>query len=135
MPRRMRQVRIPIRGAVRAILLCVAAGCVSPQTVRCPIKDQDLTAKILEVAPVGTSREEAIRRLRAAGIDGAFGSQGSAFGKDYFCCQSWRQPSGEVWRISLLVHFDKSGNVCETLELPDLSASGPQTAKAARRTS
>lgn len=107
---------------IGVILLCLLGGCVGPQTVRCPIEDADLTKKILAVAPVGTPREETIQRLKAAGIDGAFGSDKSAFGKDYYCCQTWRRSHGEVWRISLLLHFDKSGKLCETLDLPDLNA-------------
>jgi hypothetical protein len=118
------------RVAASVLLLCFIAGCVGPQTVRCPLDDSDLTKKILAVAPVGTLRDETVRRLRAAGIDGAFGSENSAFGKDYYCCQAWRRPHGEVWRISLLLHFDKAGNLCETLELPDLHADNPKSAKA-----
>ena len=41
----------------------------------------------------------------------------------------WRQPNGEVWRISLLLHFDKSGNLSETLDLPDLNPDHPKPAK------
>jgi len=117
------------RIAACGILLCLLGGCVGPQAVRCPLDDSDLTKKILAVAPVGTPRDETVRRLRAAGIDGAFGSEHSAFGKDYYCCQAWRRPHGEVWRISLLLHFDKAGNLCETLELPDLHADNPKSAK------
>jgi hypothetical protein len=114
-----------------AILMSVAAGCVGPQiqAVRCPIDDKELNKKILEVAPVGTPRDEAVKRLTDAGIRGAFGSEHSGFGKDYYCCQAWRQPNGEVWRISLLLHFDKSGNLCETLDLPDLNPDRPKPAK------
>jgi hypothetical protein len=111
------------------LLLFVLAGCVGPQTVRCPIADADLTKKILDVAPIGTPRDEAIGRLKAAGIDGAFGSDHSAFGKDYFCCQTWRREHGEVWRISLLLHFDKSGKLCETLDLPDMTDDHPKRAR------
>jgi hypothetical protein len=112
-----------------AILALAVAGCVGPQTVRCPIEDAALTKKILEVVPVGTPRDEAIKRMREAGIGGAFGSEHSAFGKDYFCCQTWRRSNGEVWRISLLLHFDKSGKLCETLDLPDLNADRAKPAK------
>ncbi len=110
-------------------MLCIIAGCVGPQMVRCPLDDSDLSKKILAVAPVGTPRDEAVRRLKEAGIVGAFGSEHSAFGKDYYCCQAWRRPQGEVWRISLLVHFDKSGKLCETLDLPDLNADRSKPAK------
>jgi hypothetical protein len=104
------------------LLLGLIAGCVGPSTVRCPIPDADLTKKILAIAPVGTPRDEAIRKLREAGVGGAFGSDKSGFGKDYFCCQTWRRSHGEAWRISLLLHFDKEGKLVETLDLPDLNA-------------
>lgn len=124
--------RIPAPGryvVAGTILLCLAAGCVAPQTVRCPLEDATLDKKILEIAPVGTPRDEAVKRLNDAGIRGAFGSEHSGFGKDYYCCQVWRQPNGEFWRISLLLHFDKSGNLSETLDLPDLNPDHPKPAK------
>ena len=121
--------RMSVPAAVGGILLCIMAGCVGPQTVRCPLDDSELTKKILALAPVGTPREETVQRLKAAGIDGSFGSERSAFGKDYYCCQTWRRSPGEIWRISLLLHFDKSGNLCETLELPDLHADNPRSTK------
>jgi hypothetical protein len=119
------------RGIYLVTLLCLLAGCVSPQMVRCPIADADLTKRILEIAPIGTSRDETIQKLRAAGIDGAFGADKSAIGKDYFCCRSWQRPNGEVWRINLLLHFDKSGYFVETLDLPDLDSSKLKPAKSA----
>jgi hypothetical protein len=113
------------------ILILAMAGCVGPQMVRCPIADADLTKRILEIAPKGTPRDETIAKLKAAGIDGSFGAEKSAFGKEYFCCQSWRRPDGEVWRINLLVHFDKAGNFVETLDLPDLDSARLKPAKSA----
>jgi hypothetical protein len=118
--RRIASRRILGRASAGAILLCLIAGCVAPQMVRCPLEDADLTKKILAIAPIGTPRDETIRKLKAAGIAGAFGSERSAFGKDYYCCQAWRHSQGEVWKISLLLHFDKDGNFCETLDLPSL---------------
>jgi hypothetical protein len=121
------------RCAAGALLCCLLAGCVAPQTVRCPLEDAALTKKILEVAPIGTPRDETIKRLNEAGIAGAFGTE-HTLGKDYknyYCCQIWRQPHGEVWRISLLLHFDNAANFCETLDLPDFN---PDRAKPARST-
>jgi len=111
--------------------LCLLAGCVGPQMVRCPIADADLTKRIVEIAPIGTPRDETIQKLRSAGIDGAFGTEKSAIGKEYFCCRSWQRPNGEVWRINLLLHFDKAGNFSETLDLPDLDSSKLKPAKSA----
>jgi len=113
------------------VLILLIAGCVAPELVRCPIADADLTKRIFEIAPKGTPRDETIAKLKTAGIDGSFGSGKSALGKDYFCCQSWRRPDGEVWRINLLLHFDKAGNFVETLDLPDLDSARLKPAKSA----
>jgi hypothetical protein len=113
------------------VLIGLLAGCVAPQMVRCPLQDADLTKKIMAIAPVGTPRDETIQRLKAAGIDGAFGSDKSAIGSEYYCCRSWRRENGEVWRINLLLHFDKSGNFCETLDLPELNPARLKPAKSA----
>lgn len=113
------------------LVVLLVAGCVAPQMVRCPIADVELTKKILEIAPKGTPRDETIAKLKAEGIEGSFAPVKSAMGKDYFCCQSWRRPNGEVWRINLLLHFDKSGNFVETLDLPDLDSSHLKAAKSA----
>jgi hypothetical protein len=113
------------------VLALLIAGCAAPQLVRCPIADADLTKRIFEIAPKGTPRDETIAKLRAAGLAGSFGGEKSAFGKDYFCCQTWRQPDGEVWRINLLLHFDKAGNFVDTLDLPDLNTTGLKPAKSA----
>jgi hypothetical protein len=110
------------------IFLVLFSGCVVPQMVRCPIADADLSKNIFEIAPKGTPRDETIAKLRAAGIDGSFAPDKSTMGKDYFCCQSWRRPDGEVWRINMLLHFDKSGNFVETLDMPNAD-SGLKPAK------
>jgi hypothetical protein len=112
------------------MLLVLISGCVVPQMVRCPVADADLSKNIFEIAPKGTPRDETIAKLRAAGIDGSFAPDKSTMGKDYFCCQTWRRPSGEVWRISMLLHFDKSGNFVETLDMPNAD-SGLKPAKSA----
>jgi len=119
--------------ALGAVLAGIVAGCVNPQLVRCPLSDSDLTKQILEVAPMGTSRDEAVDKLKSAGIDGAFGSARSQFGQEYYCCTTWRRPHGEIWKISLLLHFDKSGKLCETLELPDLHPESPKASKTSRQ--
>jgi hypothetical protein len=111
------------------LIVVLIAGCVVPQMVRCPVADTDLTKRILEIAPKGTPRDETIGKLKAEGIDGSFAPVKSAMGKDYFCCQSWRRPNGEVWRINLLLHFDKEGNFVETLDLPDNDSSHLKPAK------
>ncbi len=112
------------------LFLVLFSGCVVPQMVRCPVADADLSKNIFEIAPKGTPRDETISKLRAAGIDGSFAPDKSTMGKDYYCCQSWRRPSGEVWRISMLLHFDKSGNFVETLDMPNAD-SGLRPAKSA----
>jgi hypothetical protein len=137
-PARLRVFDMPIhsrasnRSHFRKSLLVFSlliAGCIAPQMVRCPIADADLTKKIFEIAPKGTPRDETIAKLKAAGIDGAFAADRSPMGKDYFCCRSWRRPDSEVWRINLLLHFDKNGEFVETLDLPEFDSARLKPAK------
>ena len=91
----------------------------------CPLEDPILNKKILAIAlrrhAAGSDRQTADRRGHPRGV----WFEHSGFGKDYYCCQAWRRPNGEVWRISLLLHFEKAGNFCETLDLPDLNPDHP----------
>ncbi len=108
--------------AAAGFLWCTVCGCVSHRAVaHCPLDQSELSKQILAIAPVGTPRDEAVRKLREAGIAGEFGSKSSKLGQDYYCCQSWRRANGETWRLSMLLHFDAAGKLTETLELPDIS--------------
>lgn len=112
-----------------ALFTCIFVGCTGRQVVRCPVDDSELRRQILAVAPLGTPREETLRRLKSAGIGGSFGSKGSKIGSNYYCCDTWRRADGPAWRMNVLLQFDKSGALCEVLELPDLILGGSKTKK------
>ena len=59
--------------------------------------------------PEGTSREEAQRRLKAAGIDSSPGANGSI---SYVAL--WNRPNGERWHMNVALLFDAAGNLYRT---------------------
>ena len=65
--------------------------------------------KIIEIAPKGTSRENAVANLKEAGIAGEF-----ARGDNIYYCGSWRQKNGIVWRTNVALLFDEEGKVIGT---------------------
>ncbi|HET6426251.1 MAG TPA: hypothetical protein VFG20_21345 [Planctomycetaceae bacterium] len=99
-----------------AVLLVVAfCGCQltpAPPLTPCPLPIAEQTAKILEIAPLGTPRDEAIERLEKAGIVGNF-STGSS--KSTFYCDVWPQPDKERWHINVVLLFDEDGALYGTL--------------------
>jgi hypothetical protein len=122
--------RLPsLTAALAGSLLLSVVGCLTHTLVRPPIEQTEMVKQILAIAPIGTPRDEAVRRLKAAGIRGDF-EMTKSYAGEYFACQSWQRKNGDEWKLSLLLHFDKSGKLYETLELPDLYADGD---KAARR--
>lgn len=106
------------------VLLAMSlAGCQmtpAPQLTECPLPVPEQTARILELVPLGTPRDEAIERLEKAGIVGNF-STGSS--KSTFYCDIWPQPDNERWHINVVLLFDENGVLYGTL--PAL----PSTAK------
>lgn len=61
---------------------------------------------ILEVAPHGTPREQAVEALTAAGVQGAFGVAESVY-----YCDVWNRSDGSVWRLDVAVFFDQAGSL------------------------
>lgn len=90
----------------------------APPLQPCPLPIAEQTAKILEIAPLGTAREEAIKRLDDAGIIGNF-STGSS--KSTYYCDIWPQDDGLRWHINVVLLFDENGTLYGTL--PQLPAS------------
>jgi len=66
---------------------------------------------VLEVVPAGTSRDEAERRLKAAGIEASPGGNGSIY---YIAL--WKRPNGEHWHMNVALLFDKAGRLYQTRE-------------------
>ena len=92
--------------------LCYAAGCQltpSPGLVACPLPVAEQAAKVVEVAPLGSTREEAMKRLTDAGIRGNFGENESLF-----YCDVWERDQTERWHMNVVLLFDEQGRLYST---------------------
>src|SRR5579872_158869 len=98
-------------GALAVGLAALFAGCAAPGTnlVDCPLSTEQQQQRVLEIVPRGTSRAEAERRLRAAGIEYSEG-QGSSI----YYLGLWTRPDGKRWHINVALLFDKDGKVYQT---------------------
>lgn len=87
----------------------VIVGCQmtpAPGLISCPFPVEEQTAKILEIVPLGTPRDEAIKRLEEAGIVGNFSIGDS---KSTYYCDVWQQGKDERWHINVVLLFDEDG--------------------------
>jgi len=116
-----------------ALTLLVLSGCasLSTQIVACPLTYSEQVKEVLNVVPKGTRREEALRKLAAAGIEGSFG-----ISRRVYYCELWSRPDGSRWHLNVALLFDETGKLyktqaadCEITASPDksLPTSGPQS--------
>ncbi len=92
-----------------ALSVSVAAGCQmtpAPGLVTCPLPVAEQTAKILDIAPLGTPRDEVIKKLDKAGVIGNFSTGDS---KSTYYCDVWQQDKDERWHINVVLLFDENG--------------------------
>lgn len=61
---------------------------------------------ILEIAPLGTPRDETIARLTESGIAGSFG-----LSETIYYCDIWNRPDGPRWHLNVALYFDPQGNL------------------------
>src|SRR5262245_36787278 len=89
----------------------VAAGCSSPgkPLIESPLSFSQQQQAVLEVVPRGTSRGEAEKRLRAAGIEFTPGGNGSIY-----YLSLWNRRDGTRWHISVALLFDSAGKLYES---------------------
>ena len=64
---------------------------------------------MLEIVPRGTSRAEAERRLRTAGIEFSPGQRNSIY-----YLGLWNRADGKRWHINVALLFDKEGRLYQT---------------------
>jgi hypothetical protein len=95
-------------GTLGIAALALLFGCqtLSPALVPCPLPVAEQAARIQELVPLGTPREQAIERLKRAGIDGTLGAANSIY-----YCDTWRQNDQERWHINVELLFDQNGKV------------------------
>lgn len=85
----------------------VAAGCQltpAPQLVTCPLSSADQVAEILQIVPIGTSREDVPAKLKAAGIAGGFNTN-----RSIYYCDLWKRDGDLRWHINVSLLFDEQG--------------------------
>lgn len=78
----------------------------APGLITCPLPVAEQTAKILDIAPLGTPRDEVIKKLDKAGIIGNFSTGDS---KSTYYCDVWQQDKDERWHINVVLLFDENG--------------------------
>lgn len=106
-------------GGLHAGRLCVialatvllAAGCTSfsHQIVPCPLSFSEQEKEVLTIAPLGTKRDDVLRRLATAGIEGNFGISQSVY-----YCDLWNRENGERWHMNLGLQFNDAGVLYKT---------------------
>lgn len=92
-----------------AVSVSVTAGCQmtpAPGLVSCPFPVADQTAKILDIVPLGTPRDDVVKRLDEAGVIGNFSTGDS---KSTYYCDVWQREKGERWHINVVLLFDENG--------------------------
>jgi hypothetical protein len=87
---------------------CVGLG-ITHAIVPCPLTYSEQEKELLTVVPKGTRREDALRRLAAAGVEGSFG-----ISRRVYYCELWKRPSGERWHINVALLFDDAGKFYKT---------------------
>lgn len=93
------------------LLTLVVSGCasLSRQIVACPLTYSEQEKEVLAIVPKGTRREEALRRLSVAGIEGSFGTS-----RRIYYCELWTRPNGERWHMNVALLFDEVGKLYRT---------------------
>ena len=97
--------------AAAALLGLTLAGCLSfPRPIMpSPLSYSEQEKELLAIVPKGTRREEALRRLAAAGIEGSFG-----ISHRVYYCDLWNRSNGERWHINVALLFDDTGKFYRT---------------------
>jgi len=110
------------RGVLGIALSALLTSCATSATslVQCPLSPEQQQQAVLEIVPRGTSRTEAERRLRTAGIEYSPGQRNSIY-----YLGLWNRSDGRRWHINVALLFDKDGRLYQTR--PGDSATEPLT--------
>ncbi|OYW15945.1 MAG: hypothetical protein B7Z55_14490 [Planctomycetales bacterium 12-60-4] len=93
------------------------AGCQltpAPGLTNCPLPVNEQVHEILQIVPLGTSRDEASQRLTKAGFAGNFSENQSIY-----YCDIWDKGEGVRWHINVMLLFDEQGKLYATR--PDMN--------------
>ena len=87
--------------------LFLLSGCMSRGTIQpSPWTYSQQREAILEIAPLGTPRDDVVTRLANAGIEGSFG-----ISESIYYCDIWDRSDGARWHVNIALYFDESGNL------------------------
>jgi hypothetical protein len=100
-----------LRWTAAGLIALTITGCVSlnRSIMPCPLTYSEQEREILTILPKGTRREEAMRRLTAAGVEGSFGSS-----RRVYYCDLWNRKNGDRWHINVALLFDDTGRFYRT---------------------
>ncbi len=103
--------QMPFLHRVCGLASLVAVGCagLTSQIVPCPLTYSEQEKEILAVVPKGTRRDEVLRKLATAGIDGSFG-----ISRRVYYCELWNRPDGSRWHLNVALLFDEVGRLYMT---------------------
>ena len=94
--------------ALGFFLFAPAGGCSSPPTslVESPLTVEQQQRAVLDLVPVGSTRDEAERRLKAAGIEYT-----ASRSQSIYYLSLWNRRDGERWHINVALLFDGEGKL------------------------
>lgn len=108
-------------------LALLGSGCMSLGDFAAlpPIDNSHMSHAIAQIAPLGTPRDEAIQRLKAAGVEGEYlrvekmfvnaegprPPQQATTLDNFFVCERWVRPNGELWQFQADLEFDETGRL------------------------
>ncbi|MBI1349224.1 hypothetical protein GC163_23390 [bacterium] len=107
--------------------LCGCQLTPAPGLIACPLPVTEQVQTVLEIVPLGTSRDDALKALDKAGFAGGFGSNQSIY-----YCDIWDQGKGERWHMNVQLLFDDEGKLYATR--PDTTGELDPTPRAGKAT-
>jgi hypothetical protein len=97
------------RGCPLALVVLVGCASLSTQITPCPLTYSEQEKEILSLVPKGSRRDDALRKLAAAGVDGSFG-----ISRRVYYCELWKRPDGSRWHLNVALLFDETGRLYKT---------------------
>jgi|GEM_PF-1487125 len=113
-----------------ACCACLVCGCQltpAPGLIPCPLPATEQVHKVLDIAPLGTPRDDVVKALEKAGFAGGFGSNQSIY-----YCDIWDHGDGERWHMNVMLLFDDAGLLYATR--PDAAGTLDPTPRAGQAT-
>jgi hypothetical protein len=95
----------------------LAGGCQFSNVASFP----DQQTALMEIAPIGTPREEVARKLKEAGVSY---QPSPPPDPGVFYCESWEMPNGERFLMASEILFDSEGRLLEIREVPNNHLTG-----------